>query len=120
MKRKQHIVSYSADEVAKLRAQGADLTDWKRVDRLTEAELEAAIDTDTDADTGPIDWDTVEIGLPKGKREVHIRLDAEVLDWFKQEGRGYQTRINAVLRAFYENRRAAHGHRGTGHNNPAP
>jgi uncharacterized protein (DUF4415 family) len=110
MKRKKPIVSYSADEVAKQRKRGKDLTDWQRVDQLTEADIDAAIADDADADTGPINWATVEVGLPQRKREVHIRLDGEVLDWFKQQGRGYQTRINAVLRAFYENRRGSQGH----------
>ena len=34
------------------------------------------------------------------KTSISLRLDADVLDWFKSQGRGYQTRINAVLRAF--------------------
>jgi uncharacterized protein (DUF4415 family) len=33
---------------------------------------------------------------------VTLRLDRDVLDWFRRQGRGYQTRINAVLRAFVE------------------
>ena len=42
----------------------------------------------------------------EGKRQLTLRLDAEVLDWFKAEGKGgYQTRINAVLRAFVEAQR---------------
>ena len=110
MKRKKPIVSYSADEVVKQRQRGNDLTDWQRVDQLTEADIDAAIADDAAADTGTINWATVEVGLPQRKREVHIRLDGEVLDWFKQQGRGYQTRINAVLRAFYENRRASQSH----------
>jgi len=47
------------------------------------------------------------LGLPPRKRDVHIRLDADVLDWFRAQGKGYQTRINAVLRAFVEARRPA-------------
>jgi uncharacterized protein (DUF4415 family) len=38
--------------------------------------------------------------LPVPKKPVSIRLDAEVLDWFKGQGRGYQTKINAVLKAY--------------------
>jgi uncharacterized protein (DUF4415 family) len=34
------------------------------------------------------------------KRSVSLRIDAEVLEWFKAQGAGYQTRINAVLRAY--------------------
>jgi uncharacterized protein (DUF4415 family) len=39
------------------------------------------------------------------KRPVTIRLDADVVDWFKQYGSGYQTRINRVLRAYMEAKR---------------
>ena len=42
------------------------------------------------------------IVLPKPKASVCIRLDQEVLDWFKAQGKGYQTRINALLRAYME------------------
>jgi len=42
------------------------------------------------------------IVLPKPKASVSIRLDQEVLDWFKTQGKGYQTRINALLRAYME------------------
>ncbi len=40
------------------------------------------------------------IDEPQGKRAVSIRLDEDVIDFFKKEGKGYQTRINAVLRAY--------------------
>jgi uncharacterized protein (DUF4415 family) len=40
------------------------------------------------------------IRLPQAKQLVSIRLDRDVLDWFKQQGKGYQTKINAVLQAY--------------------
>ena len=40
--------------------------------------------------------------LPQPKATVTIRLDRQVLQWFKGQGRGYQTRINALLRAYME------------------
>ncbi len=40
--------------------------------------------------------------LPERKRSVSLRLDPDVLNWFRHQGRGYQTRINAVLRLFME------------------
>jgi uncharacterized protein (DUF4415 family) len=48
--------------------------------------------------------DIVRQGLPVVPRKaaISLRLDAEVLDWFKAQGGGYQTRINAVLRAYME------------------
>ena len=39
---------------------------------------------------------------PPRKEAISLRLDAEVLDWFRARGPGYQTRINAVLRAYME------------------
>jgi uncharacterized protein (DUF4415 family) len=43
-------------------------------------------------------------GLPPAPRKaaISLRLDADVLDWFRAQGNGYQTRINAVLRAYME------------------
>jgi uncharacterized protein (DUF4415 family) len=48
-------------------------------------------------------------GLPPRKEHINIRIDADVLDWFRNKGRGYQTRINNVLRAFVESRRRTEG-----------
>jgi len=39
---------------------------------------------------------------PRVKKQLTLRLDADVLDWFKRQGRGYQTQINALLRAYME------------------
>src|SRR5271169_5706969 len=60
-----------------------------------------------DKDEGPLaaGWEsTVMVGLPPAKQDIHIRLDGDILDWFKARGKGYQTRINAVLRAFVQTR----------------
>jgi uncharacterized protein (DUF4415 family) len=48
----------------------------------------------------------VEVGLPRPKTHMNLRIDADVVEWFKRSGRGYQTRINAVLRAYVQ----AHRH----------
>ncbi|HEC66712.1 MAG TPA: 3-oxoacyl-ACP synthase [bacterium] len=47
-------------------------------------------------------WANTVIEYPEKKRPVTSRLDADVLEWFKSTGKGYQTRINAILRSFYE------------------
>ncbi len=47
------------------------------------------------------DW-TARVDEPRGKRAVSIRLDEDVIDFFKKGGKGYQTRINAVLRTYME------------------
>ena len=46
-------------------------------------------------------------------RQLTLRLDTDVLEWFKQQGRGYQTRINVLLRAYMEEQQAAQTRRGT-------
>lgn len=83
-------------------------TDWERVDGMSEAEVEAA--ARADADNQP--WTEEELRdarlvMPedRGKVPISIRLDAEVLDYFREQGRGYQSRINAVLRAYVRSRR---------------
>lgn len=83
-------------------------TDWERVDALTDQEIEAAVAGDADA--APLldeeFWKGAELVMPAGKKErVTLRLDEEVLDYFREAGRGYQTRINAVLRAYVRERR---------------
>jgi len=47
-------------------------------------------------------WANAAIEYPKKKKPVTLRLDSDVLEWFKSTGKGYQTRINAILRSFYE------------------
>ena len=50
-------------------------------------------------------WESARVVMPDSRPKQHtgIRLDADVLDWFKKQGKGWQTRINAVLRSYYEN-----------------
>jgi uncharacterized protein (DUF4415 family) len=52
-----------------------------------------------------VDWDNVTVELPKPKADLHMRIDRDVLDYFRSTGRGYQTRINAVLRSYVERMR---------------
>lgn len=42
---------------------------------------------------------------PPGKASVHLRVDADVLNWFREQGRGHLTRMNAVLRSYMEAQR---------------
>lgn len=56
----------------------------------------------------PAEWTESEIALPRSKRLISLRLDADIVDYFQQGGRGYQTRMNAVLRAWIEARKRRH------------
>lgn len=79
-----------------------DRTDWARVDALTEKAVERAVAADPDADVPNLDWTKARLVIPQRKQSVHLRVDPEVLHWFRRTGRGYLTRMNAVLRAYYE------------------
>ncbi len=45
-------------------------------------------------------WDAAEVNLPSVKKQVTLRIDPEIVEFFKASGQGYQTRINAVLRSY--------------------
>jgi uncharacterized protein (DUF4415 family) len=82
----------------------ADTTDWDRVARLTDEEIAAAVAEDPDA--APLAdealWKDARLVLPPPKAAISIRLDEDILAWFRGTGRGWQTRINAVLRAYVD------------------
>jgi uncharacterized protein (DUF4415 family) len=101
--RKENIVSYSAEEIRDRVARGKSRTDWARVDAMTDDEIEARMRDDPDwADFIDIDWSKAELVIPVPKDPISIRLDKDVLDFFRATGKGYQTRINAVLRHYME------------------
>jgi uncharacterized protein (DUF4415 family) len=78
-------------------------TDWARVDAMTDEELEASIANDPDwAEFKDIDWSDAVLVMPPKKKAISIRLDEDVLDFFKREGEGYQRRMNAVLRSYMQ------------------
>lgn len=51
---------------------------------------------------------------PIVKRQLTLRLDGDVIDWFRSQGSGYQTRMNALLRAYIEKHRRTSGERRVG------
>jgi uncharacterized protein (DUF4415 family) len=70
---------------------------------MTESEVEAAAVSDADAQpTDETFWANAEVVMPQPKHAISLRVDSDVLEWFKSHGSGYQTRINAVLRAYME------------------
>jgi uncharacterized protein (DUF4415 family) len=74
---------------------------------MTEAELRDRIARDPDWRDVPEDWHRkAEAVMSSRKKLVSVRLDADVLDWFRGQGTGYQTRMNAVLRSFMEHEKS--------------
>ena len=82
-------------------------SDWARVDAMTEEQVEAAALSDKDGQ--PLtdeEWAKVKLVDPF-KTPVTIRLDSDVVEWFKSQGQRYQTRINSVPRRYMEANRKA-------------
>ena len=88
------IKRYSIEEIRKAKGQ----TDWDRL--ATTPDVEAP-----DPDDIEVDWATARVVMPEPKQALSIRLDQDLVDFFKAQGKGYQTRINAVLRAYMEAQR---------------
>lgn len=84
------------------------LTDWARLDAVTDEEIEASIKDDPDW-SDDWNWGEAVLVMPPKKKPISIRLDEDVLDFFKTEGGQYQRRINAVLRSYMEQRKAKKG-----------
>jgi uncharacterized protein (DUF4415 family) len=81
-------------------------SDLTRVDALGDEEIDYSEIPDLSA-LGEEFWKKAVVKRAEPKAQVTIRLDREVLDWFKSQGKGYQSRINAVLRAYKESRSRA-------------
>jgi len=79
----------------------ASKTDWKRVRAMKHKDIEVSTEH-PEAQLQHIVRGIARRGLKPvpPKTSIALRLDADVLEWFKSQGPGYQTRINAVLRAF--------------------
>ena len=76
-------------------------TNLARVRRMKDKDIAVSAEH-PEADVQHIVRGIVRRGLMpvSGKASISLRLDADVLDWFRAQGPGYQTKINAVLRAF--------------------
>jgi uncharacterized protein (DUF4415 family) len=105
MRKKSGTVRYTGKQIRTKIARGEDRTNWAKVNAMTGARLEASIRADVDDVQGDPDWMQSVMGVPAPKDHINIRIDHDVLEWFKKNGRGYQTLMNNVLRAFVQTRR---------------
>lgn len=92
------ITRLTIEEIRALRGE----TDWDRLRREEALGIEPPEDDPEDA----FDWTDAVIVQRPGKAALSIRLDDDVLAYFKDGGKGWQTRINAVLRAYVEAQKA--------------
>ena len=91
MKKKSTIVRHSLSQIGVLRERGEDKT--SKTAPVAES-------------LGAEFWKSARVVVPNGKTSVHLRLDNDVVEWFRANGKGHLTRMNAVLRAYVE----AHKH----------
>lgn len=97
----ENIVRFTLDEILERVRKGDTKTDWDRVNAMTEEEIERNALEENRRLGIPDDWykDAYAV-YPVEKERITIRIDKDVLDFFRKEGKGYQSRINAVLRTF--------------------
>lgn len=75
-------------------------TDWAKLRRMSSSRIRRGIASDPDVHaTDESFWKDAKVVLPEPKVMVTMRLDHDLLTWFRQK-RGYQTQINAILRAY--------------------
>ena len=104
MRKKSDTVRYTAKQIKARIERGEDRTNWRKARTMTGKKLEASIRADIDDVRGEPDWTKAIMGIPAPKDHINIRVDHDVLEWFRASGRGYQTLMNNVLRAFVQSR----------------
>jgi uncharacterized protein (DUF4415 family) len=76
-------------------------TDWAALKKMPNAAIQF---TDDAPQTSPEDWaDAIAhrgLTMPPKKEQIALRVDADVIQWFRAQGAGWQTRMNAVLKAY--------------------
>jgi uncharacterized protein (DUF4415 family) len=79
-------------------------TDFKRLDAMTDADIDLSDIPEVTPEM--FAKGVVRRGLkPITKQQLTLRLDSDVVEWFRGQGSGYQTRMNALLRAYMEERK---------------
>jgi len=104
-------VAGAAHDVKSAHGRPASMTKKPTSVRYTLTEIKQQIaqgkdKTRTDAPEGPREnskfWKRARIVVPPGKTSVHLRVDSDVFEWFKKQGDGHLTRMNAVLRSYVD------------------
>jgi uncharacterized protein (DUF4415 family) len=78
----------------------------RKLIEMTDEEVERRAAADPDAGVIPPGfWDKATVHMPLSKQQITLRLDPDVIGWFKRTGKGYQSRMGAVLRSYVEAKR---------------
>jgi uncharacterized protein (DUF4415 family) len=92
-----NIVKRTTADLRAMQKRGEIKSDWK-----VAAKRPLPPGRDADDAMEEVDWLTAELPKPQRKGHMTLRIDSDVLNWFRAQGRGYQSRINAILRRYYE------------------
>lgn len=96
----ERTVHYTAEQLKAKRQRGEGQTDW----HMSQDEAMQRRHADPEAPSPSPGWEeTITVELPAPKEQITLRLDKDMLAWFRaSKGKGYQTLMNAVLRGYYE------------------
>jgi uncharacterized protein (DUF4415 family) len=76
-------------------------SDLDKLRKLTDEEVDASVANDPDW-SDDWNWSNAVLVIPPKKKAISIRVDEDVLDYFRKQGAGYQRRMNAVLRSYMD------------------
>jgi uncharacterized protein (DUF4415 family) len=105
MAKKKSTTRYTTKQLGRVKGK----TDWVKARATTQAQIAASIASDPDEAGLVFDWDNATVDMPQPKAVLNMRVDRDILEFFKKKGRGYQTKINAVLRSYVERSPAPRG-----------
>jgi uncharacterized protein (DUF4415 family) len=97
------IVRHTSEELAEKRQRGESKTDWDRVRKIKDKDIDYKDSPELDDSF----FKRAVVAMPVTKKPITIRVEPEVLEWFRAKGPRYQTRINAVLKAYVQARKKA-------------
>ena len=93
-------------QLEKLKNMSDSDIDYSDIPPITKDMLKDAVITDRKIINGKLTITSqtpyLDVVKPRQKERLHARIDGDVLAWFKSQGKGYQTHINAVLRTYYQ------------------
>lgn len=71
---------------------------WAKLQKMTDHEIDYSDISPTDVKF----WEKTQVVMPPVKTHLSLRLDEDIVEWFKRQGAGYQTKLNAVLRSYVQ------------------
>ena len=100
--KKGRIVSLTQRQAKQAIRRGESRSDWHAAAQMSDDEIEAHVAAEPEDEGAEVDWSGATIHIPRPKESVTMRIDHDVLAFFRKDGPGYQTRMNAILRSYVD------------------